>query len=217
MKKNINYPWIIAIVLLYIFFNTTYYSMIPSPKVPAMWACYGFITFAFIINIIVPFVTLNDKRTVISLSLYLVTFVYLLITLFLSYEMLYTSPIGDAYIYLSHVGLLFLFLILFVIIIFVNRRTNKNIEIDDEEIAFIKNNVNNLKNISLEINDKDLNKKINECINLLHSSPKKTKDSVSEFEKSITNNINLLKDSDNKAELLDSIILDIKKRNNTLN
>lgn len=218
MKKKINLPWIIAMILLFGAFNMSFFMMTPVEKVPAMWVCYGFITFAFVCAILTPLFTSNDKRAILSLSLYFVSSLYLIATIYLSYRMLLCSPIVEGFVYQSHIFALVIYLIVFTICCYFNKKTNSNLEIDEKEISFIKNNYVSLKNLALSIEDKDILKELTSLQDLIHSSPKKTNESVKELENKITNTIDSLQ-SVNNDELLANI-KELKKlileRNNKL-
>jgi len=75
-----------------------------------------------------------------------------------------------------------------------------------------------LKDIELNVNDRETLKKLNSLKDLLHSSPKKTNENVKSLEEEISDKIKALQDlnGENLNESIEEIEKLLSKRNNRL-
>ena len=219
IKKNI--LTIILDTVFIVAFNILFFVNKGTNHNAAVWICYGFLHFSYIMFLLTPVIEAKGKTAYLSrLSTYSISLSYFLIELVFSTEIILNeNSFGTKIVISIQTILATIYIILLITNLLVNDATaNKQVRHDIEN-DFIKTNSAKAKFIESITTDSRLRSRINDLYYTIHSSPIRSSTDVSVFEKNITDLLNKLEDSVSKNsekeanELITEIERLVNKRN----
>ncbi len=218
-KKNI--LTIILDTVFIVAFNILFFVNKGTNHNAAVWICYGFLLFSYVMILLTPVIEAKGKTAYLSrLSTYSISFIYFVIELVLSVIIFFNDRIIDTKLIVSIQTILTaIYIIVLVTNLLANDSTAKKQLRHDIENNFIKSISAKAKFIESITTDSKLRSRINDLYYTIHSSPIRSSTDVSVFEKNITDLLNKLEDSVSKNsekeanELITEIERLVNKRN----
>ena len=184
-KKNI-----LTILLDSIFviaFNVLFFVNGGTDHVAAIWVCYGFLHFSYLMVLLTPVIEAKGKTAYLSrLTTYSISLLYFLIELVFAIIIVATKVDKIKIIISVQTIVTALYLIVLITNLLANDSTAKKQEKHDIENDFIKTVSAKTKYIETITTDPGLKNKINNLYYSIHSSPIKTSNEVSVYEMKIT-------------------------------
>lgn len=219
--KKVNVLWVILDSIFVILFNTFFYvSGNVSEYNSAVWLSYSFIHIAYGMLLITPLITVKNKNlTVLGYPLYAISSVYFLVEFVVGLVFIFIAPESIKIPLLTQLTLLGIYAIILVSMLIANEQSEKNVEIKQKQIAFIKETTSLLKLILGKTNNKESYKIIERVYDLCNSSPVKSHQEITPIENEIMLLINKLdkfvsaNENDDITTLTTSLIDLIEQRN----
>ena len=190
-KKNI--LTIILDTVFIIAFNILFFVNKGINHAAAVWICYGFLHFAYIMFLLTPVIEAKGKTAYLSrLSTYSISFLYFVIELVLTVIIIFNDRIiGTKLIISIQTIITAIFIIVLVTNLLVNDATEKKQMRHDIENDFIKSISAKAKFIESITTDSNLKNRISNMYYSIHSSPIHSCSEVAVYETKI---IELLED-----------------------
>ena len=184
-KKNV-----LTIILDSVFvvaFNILFFVNGGTQHISSVWACYGFLHFAYLMVLITPLIDAKGKTAYLSkLTTYTISLIYFFIELIFSIAV-FTSEINKIKLIISVQTII---TAIYIILLMSNLLTNDSIarkqERHDLENDFIKTISSKAKFIESITADPKLKNRINNLYYSIHSSPTRTSSEVVVYETKIT-------------------------------
>ncbi len=215
--------WFFICTIILIAFNLSFFIALGLNIPKEIWICYAFAMVSIICLYITPLFAKEGRLQFSSnISLFGVNVAFLLFEFYISFSCVSNVLVDVKALLVKQILLLSVYIVLFILLVVVNRRTQQNINQQDAEVHFIKNNASQIKNTIGKINNSEYKELLERLYSLLHSSPSKSNPSVALIENDITNSVEELvkainnKDYDDLPEKIDVINKLINERNNQL-
>ena len=184
MNNNKILSAILKLIFL-IVFNIIFFMFGGTNRETSVWISYGFILLSYLMLIITQNVIRPSNSSVLGLSLYSISSVYFLVEFIVGVFFIvrkqdtYKIPLAIQLVIFS------LYLLIFISTLMANNNTIDSVQNYEEEVAYIKGVSSKVKLLIGQVEDKNINKRIEHIYDLLHTSPSKSNNSVKPFEKNI--------------------------------
>jgi hypothetical protein len=221
MKKTI-LKSILELVFLVIF-NLLFFTLGGTSHPASVWISYGFINFAYIMVILTPILSKTSVRdTVLGLSIYSVSIVYLLIECVIGIIFIAAKPEDFVASLLVQTVMACIYAAAIVSALMVNENTAEIIDRRNTETNFTKSGAARLKLLIGQLPDSKANKAL-ECVyDLLHASPIQSTPTAYAIENAINSKIDELEqtvrqgDEENVIPLCNQLQILINERTVTV-
>lgn len=191
MNKKLVLRIILDLIFLVVF-NAVFFIAGGVEHTASVWVAYAFIHLAYIMVVVTPFLTVKSSAAVLGLSLYGISSAYFLIELLVGIIfILIASPSYKTSLIVQLViaGLYAIFLVACLIS---NEQTADSTKRHEMENARIKTAAARVGALIGKVNDKKTDRAIEQAYDMLHSSPAKTIEAVSQIEVHIMDKISQL-------------------------
>ncbi len=214
-KKNILTIFLNSIFV--IAFNILFFVNGGSESTTAIWICYGFLHFSYLMVVLAPIFSLRKNEEALSkTTVYAICVAYFLVELVMSVVVFFFKIEKTNFVISEQVIATAIFFFVFLINLLVDDSIEKKQIQHNSENSFLKRISAQLKYIETLVEENSAKAKINALYNLAHSSPTKSTPALADLEKEIENNISRMEESvsNKNAEEILSIT---KKVENLLN
>ncbi len=205
MKKTI--LWILLDLIFVLIFNTIFFTVGGADHPVSVWLSYGFMHFSYFMVILTPFLLRKSTvSNVLGLSIYSVSSFYFIIEFIVGIVFILIRPDSIIAALITQVIIAGVYGIMLIINLLANESTATAVINQQNEINFIKESSSRIKTLIAHIDDKKINKALEELYDLIHSSPVKSMAEVIAIEKNITVALSEIevhiKNSDNASVVL---------------
>lgn len=211
--------WTLLDLVFLIAFNLIFFIVSGLTHTISVWISYTFIHISYVMLILTPLFTHNNKaKFILGMSISVISYIYFMIDL--TCGIMFIIFLSDELIVplIVNIILLALYLLLLVSVVLTNERTNINLRIHETEMKYIDKASSGLENLSIMIDDKNLIKKVKKAYDIVSTSPVRSDESVKSIENEVLTIIDemnelFLKDKNSADNLIDKIIYLANKRN----
>lgn len=199
-KKHV--LWILLDSVFLIVFNVIFFVVGGTEHLASVWVSYGFIHFAYIMLLAVPFLTRSSTNTaVLGFPLSVVSSAYFILAFAAGLIFIFTHPKSCKAALIVQVVIAGIYAVMLLSHMIENESTADHAARRESELRYVKDASTRLKGMMESISDRRLQKKVERLYDLLHSSPVRSNRFVREYESAVLDLLDILEENISRNDI----------------
>jgi hypothetical protein len=215
--------WILLDLVFLVVFNSIFFIIEGTNQPAGVWVAYVFIHISYIMLLVTSFMIRPSNRAALfGMTLYTISATYFLVTLVCGLVFIFRYPKAFELSLISQIIISGLYTGILLSNLLANERTADALVVHERELQFVKTSSAQLSSILNQVQDKELQHKVERAYDLAHGSQIKSAEQVRGTEAALLMQIQQLADATSVRDeremnlLVDQIISGIEKRNRDL-
>lgn len=215
--------WILLDLVFLVVFNSIFFIIEGTNQPAGVWVAYVFIHISYIMLLVTSFmIRPSNQAALFGMTLYTISATYFLVTLVCGLVFIFRYPKAFELSLISQIMISGLYTVILLSNLLANERTADALVVHERELQFVKTSSVQLSSILNQVQDKELQHKVERAYDLAHGSQVKSSEQVRGTEAALLMQIQQLADATSVRDeremnlLVDQIISGIEKRNSDL-